>query len=124
MKIKTINERELDKILADIKKTNSTSADNISMNTLVKLKLSCTPLLTHMINRTIETGIFPEVLKISKIVPIKKNNKDNHDPANFCPVNLLSPLSKVIEKTWSIQIERHLRESKSIDANMQGSIKK
>ena len=38
-------------------------------------------------------------------------------------MNLISPLSKIIEKVWSKQILEHLKVNKLIDNNHQGSLK-
>ena len=45
------------------------------------------------------------------------------EPSSYRPVNILSPLSKIIEKSWIDQINYHLKENKIIDQNIQGSVK-
>lgn len=49
-----------------------------------------------MINFSFETGIFPDQLKIAKVIPVhKKNSKCNVD--NYRPISLTSVLSKIYE---------------------------
>ena len=53
--------------------------------------------LTHIINLSIEQGIFPSKLKIAKIRPIyKAGNK--HFYSNYRPISLLTTISKIFEK--------------------------
>ena len=50
-----------------------------------------------LINKSFETGIFPDLLKLAKIVPIYKA-KDNKVLTNYRPISLLQILSKIFEK--------------------------
>ena len=51
-----------------------------------------------MINQIIETGIFLEILQYSRIIPIKKSAElEDSLPESYRPINLLSPLSKLME---------------------------
>ena len=67
------------------------------MKMIDNLKEALFPLILKLINNVIKSGIFPSCLKIAKIIPIKKNT-DILNPKIFRPVNLLCPLSKLIEK--------------------------
>ena len=56
-----------------------------------------TPSITHIVNKSIEQGQFPNDLKIARVIPLyKKGSKQ--DPRNYRPVSILSSLSKIIEK--------------------------
>ena len=92
LKISKINNNDLDKIFKRVNKSRSTSFDNISMITLMKLRKSLQKLILHLVNQVIQTKIFPQCLKMSKIIPIKKNSLEDIDHKNFRPINLLSPL--------------------------------
>ena len=120
---KKITMNQLKKKVAKMKKSNTISHDRISMNTLNKLKISIFPLLLNLINSINRTNIFPECLKISRIFPILKSKSESPlDCSNYRPVNLLSPISKIIEKFWSNDIINHLKINKLIDANHQGGL--
>ena len=53
--------------------------------------------LTHVINRSFETGIVPKDMKIAKVIPIYKSS-DKTLLKNYRPISLLPAFSKVIEK--------------------------
>ena len=53
--------------------------------------------LCHIINLSFSSGIFPEILKISKVVPIHKGGS-TQEVNNFRPISLLSIFDKIIEK--------------------------
>ena len=52
--------------------------------------------LTKIINQMLDTGIFPEQLKISKVFPLYKTN-DKMSQTNYRPLALLPSISKIIE---------------------------
>jgi hypothetical protein len=53
--------------------------------------------LANIYNASLESGIFPDQLKIAKVVPLyKKGNK--RDIQNYKPTALLSVFSKLLEK--------------------------
>ena len=64
------------------------------------IKIAAQPLsipLTYIYNKSIETGIVPDILKVSQISPVYKGG-DATDPSNYRPIATLSPFSKVLER--------------------------
>ena len=62
--------------------------------------------LTLIINQSLITGIFPDQLKIAKVVPLYK--KDNHcTMGNYRPVSLLTSISKIFEKVAHKQLSKY-----------------
>ena len=61
-------------------------------------------ILSWLINSTFETGIFPEALKIVKVIPIYKNKGSNLETNNYRPISLLSNVDKIFEKL----VHKHL----------------
>jgi hypothetical protein len=60
--------------------------------------------LSDLINSCMEQGVFPEVLKISKVIPIHKGGSVS-DPGNYRPIALQSLFSKVFEKVIKVRIQ-------------------
>ena len=56
-----------------------------------------TSTIATLVNKSFEQGIFPEHLKIAKVVPIHKEGC-RMDVANYRPISLLSSFSKIYEK--------------------------
>ena len=53
--------------------------------------------LAHIINMSFSTGIYPDLLKIVKVIPIHKGGS-TQDVNNFRPISLLSIFDKIVEK--------------------------
>ena len=53
--------------------------------------------MTHLINKSIHQGIFPDDLKIAKVFPVYKSG-DKSNISNYRPISVLSFFSKVFEK--------------------------
>ena len=53
--------------------------------------------LTHIINLSLMTGVFPEQLKIAKVIPVYKAS-DTNILNNYRPISLLPAFSKLLEK--------------------------
>ena len=60
--------------------------------------------LTEIINLSFSTGIYPNNLKIAKIIPVFKNKGSNLQCNNYRPISLLSNINKIFEKLMYIYI--------------------
>ena len=58
---------------------------------------------SYIYNQSIVQGIVPNVLKVSRVTPIFKSG-DATDPANYRPIAVLSPFSKILEKIVNDQL--------------------
>ena len=54
--------------------------------------------LKEIINLSFATGIYPDPLKIAKVIPIFKNKGDELQVSNYRPISLLSNVNKIFEK--------------------------
>ncbi len=57
----------------------------------------CYP-LKEIINMSFATGVYPDKLKIAKVIPIYKNKGDQLLVSNYRPISLLSNINKIFEK--------------------------
>ena len=68
-----------------------------------------------MINKVLNNGIFPEKLKIAKVVPIFKK-VDCALTNNYRPISLLPVISKVIEKIIYTQLSLYFESTRFSDS--------
>ena len=80
---------------------------------LVVLK-NCEPELSHilakLLNKCLKEYCFPDCWKVSSVVPVLKNIGEKSTARNYCPVSLLSIVSKVFEKLVNNRIVDHLEK--------------
>ena len=123
LKIKEINMYNLRHTLDNIKSTGSSGFDTISTRTIKNLRKSLEPLLLNLVNTTITSKKYPEILKLSKAVPILKQGKPYMDPLSYRAVNLLPTLSKIIDRVVSQQTTEFLLLNNIIPIQHHGGVK-
>ena len=65
---------------------------------IVKLSASIiTEPLSVMVNKAFSLEIFPDGVKIAKVVPIYKSG-DKQNPSNYRPISLLTCFTKIFDK--------------------------
>ena len=99
--------------IKDLSAKTSFGFDNLSTNLLKKISLSISSILSTTINQSLSTGIFPEKLKIAKVLPLFKKGKDNIFD-NYRPISLLPAISKVFEKIVFKQLYDYFLNKKLI----------
>lgn len=79
--------------------------------------------LLSIINKSMESGVFPEVWKESLVIPIEKirNTKKCEE---FRPINMIAIEAKILEKVVHIQLEKHMEEHNLISKYQSGFRKK
>ena len=100
-----VNEDVVLKLLNSLNSTKSAGYDNIPAS-LVKTVAEELPLPTmNIVNQTIrDSGAkFPHGMKLSEIAPIFKTS-EVLDRDNYCPINILPCLSKIVEKIFYEQL--------------------
>ena len=101
-----ISAEDILKIIKSLKSKSSKSHDNMSSILLKQIKNHIAEPLTIIINKTIDSGIFPDKLKIARVLPIYK--KDNNSLLeNYRPISILPAISKIFEKVILIQINQY-----------------
>ena len=94
-------------ILACLDTSKAPGLDGISANFLKDgAKVLALPLY-NLVNLSIKQSLFPDQYNIAKLKPLFKKGSKN-DPKNYKPISLLSAVSKIIEKTFHIQLQEYL----------------
>ena len=100
LKIPLATEDQIYDIINSLDTKKATGIDNIPAKVI---KLSAKEIkspLTKIINMSIEKCIFPDLMKLGKVIPIYKNSKKGNrlDKQYYRPVSILPVLSKIFEK--------------------------
>ena len=67
-------------------------------------------LLSQLFSKCLKDSCFPDCWKVSSVVPVFKNAWERSAAKNYCPVSLLSVVSKVFEKLVNNRIVNHLEK--------------
>ena len=105
-------QEELMKVAKNLKTKSSQGFDNLSTFIIQKTLKEVAAPLTHIFNQSFLMGVFPDQMKIAKIVPVfKAGNKKILN--NYRPISILPAFSKILEKLVSIRLI-HFLESQNI----------
>ena len=92
-----VSENEITEVIQSLK-NSSAGHDSILASIAKPLIQYYVKPLTHLINSSFENGLFPDELKIGKVIPIFKTG-DKKDTLNYRPITILTFFSKIFEKT-------------------------
>ena len=59
-------------------------------------------------NKSIKEGIFPDALKVSKILPLLHKSDSVFDVSNYRPIPLLPIISKIFEKLIFVRLNEFI----------------
>ena len=93
--------------------------DNISNQLLKHIKHEISDPISRIINQSFLTGVFPNKLKIARVIPVHKKNDDQLFE-NYRPISILPSISKIFEKIMHGQIYDHFTENDFLYANQYG----
>ena len=114
-----ISTTDVEKIVQNLASKNSSGHDGISARFPKRILETITLPLTHIINQSLCTGIFPDRLKIAKVVPLFKKG-DQHILDNYRPISLLPVVSKVFEKVVFNQLYQYVTNNNLIFTSQYG----
>uniref|UniRef100_A0A3B3IP09 Reverse transcriptase domain-containing protein n=1 Tax=Oryzias latipes TaxID=8090 RepID=A0A3B3IP09_ORYLA len=119
MYLSDVTENDILTTVYKLKNKTSKDSDGIDMK-LIKMTIDCVVKpLHHIFNLSLKLGIFPEKMKIAKVIPFFKNG-DRHTFNNYRPVSLLSQFSKVLEKLFVNKLDSFIEKNKLLSENQFG----
>ena len=110
------NTSEIFEICKSLKNSKAEGHDGISNIFIKFFSPILSEVLASLINRSMMSGVFPDIFKIAKVCPIHKSGS-KQNPGNYRPISVLPSLSKVIEKTLHKRLVNFLENSKQLCAN-------
>ena len=97
-------------------KNKSTRDTKISALKIANTSYSFTSTLAIVINKSFREGVFPEQMKLAKVIPVHKGGTKT-DTGNYRPISLLlivlDTLSKIYEKLMHSRILNFLEQNES-----------
>ena len=84
-------------------KNSSPGWDNFQSNVIKDTSDLLLLPLTHLLNLSITQGVFPDELKLAKVIPIFKSG-DSAQIGNYRPVSVLPVFSKVLERVMYVRL--------------------
>jgi Reverse transcriptase (RNA-dependent DNA polymerase) len=119
LKLEPVTETQVVQIIKDLKSKNSVSWDGISTKVLKQISPYIVKPFACLINQSFVEGKFPNNVKLSLLIAsFKKDEREN--PANYRPIAMTSPISKVLEKAFLAQLETHLEKNKILSERQHG----
>ena len=116
---RNIEETDIMQIIDNLPNKTSRGYDDLSNQLIKRIKTSLTKPLSIIINHILNSGIFPEKLKIAKVIPIYKKD-DNKLFNNYRPISLLPVISKIVEKCMYKQLYHYFQQNNMFSANQYG----
>ena len=113
------NTEEIAKIVSNLPNKFSSGQDNISNVLLKDIIDHIAPALTEVFNKSLMTGEFPTVMKLSEVIPLYKC-KEHFLETNYRPISLLTTMSKVLEKIVYQRVYNFLQDTHQIYDNQFG----
>jgi hypothetical protein len=114
-----VTENEIHDLINSLELGKSSGFDGISAKVVKATKLVITPILVHLFNLSFSSGIFPQILKRTVVIPIFKKGCLN-DPNNYRPIALLSIFSKLLEKAMKNRLMRFFEKNSLFNDNQYG----
>ena len=105
-----IDEGRLWKTLHSLRTKTSSGYDGIYVKLLKYLFPALSKPLCLIINQSLLTGIYPDKLKIAKVIPLFKKD-DTLLMDNYRPISLLPSISKLFEKVVSNQVSEYFKKN-------------
>ena len=105
-----VTSEEIDLIISNLKESSS-GWDELSAQVIKSTRLFLIDPLVFICNLSLTTGVFPDQLKIAKVIPLYKND----DPkifSNYRPVSVLPVISKILERLMYNILIKYLNDNK------------
>ena len=110
IKFAPVTESEICKLVNKMPAKTSTGYDNINNWLLKKIVSVIKKPLCVIFNKSLRQGIYPNLMKIAKVIPLFKSG-DRKIPDNYRPISLLPVISKVLEKIVYVRMLRHMDDN-------------
>ena len=98
------------KVIVNLDLSSTSGPDCIPMGILKNSELELFYILAELFSKCLKESCFPDCWKVSLVVPVFQNVGEWSIAKNYCPVSLLSVVSRVFEKLVNNRIVDHLEK--------------
>ena len=120
--VRNITQVEVLKLIDTISMYKSSGMDNVNSRVLKDFLQLGSREVTHLYNRILDTGVFPDKWKVATITPIPKVPNAT-SPTDLRPISLLPIPGKLLEKFITVKIQSYL-EDKNFFVGAQNGFRK
>lgn len=110
---------EVIRIIKDLKPQKTPGHDEIRSDTIRLISEQIADPLVFLINKAIDTGVFPDILKKTVIVPVYKGDS-RLDVVNYRPISLITNFAKILEKILKTRILSFLEKNNILSHRQYG----
>ena len=104
-----ISPTEIQSTIDKLKDSLSSGPDELHSKFILISSSILVPALEIIFNMSLQSGIYPNKLKIAKVMPIFKKG-DSTQPCNYRPISILNTLNKIFEKILHARITKYIND--------------
>jgi len=119
MIVNSTDATEIINITMQLKNSDSKGHDGISSKLTKAIIPEIANILAIIFDKSLQDGIFPDNLKIAKVVPIHKS-EDKNIVSNYRPISVLPVFSKILEKLMYNRLLKYLNSKNILNKNQYG----
>ena len=114
-----VTENEVSIAIENLKPNSAPGIDAIPPKFVKMAKMLLTPLLTILYNKCLIQEFFPDVFKVSQVIPISKTAAPK-ELGDFRPISLLNIFAKTFEKISKDKIMEFIDNNNILSSNQYG----
>ena len=107
MFLNPVDDQEIIRTVQSCKNKMSTDYNDINMLMVKQIITQIVRPFVHICNVYFQTGVFPDKMKIAKIVPLFKSGEKNVF-TNYRPISLLPQFSNILDKLYNERMDTFL----------------
>lgn len=114
-----LTEEEFEKALSATKFDKSPGHDNLNGKIIKSVIDALKPQLFHIFQCSLDSGVFPDSMKLAKVIPLhKKGNRAEF--SNYRPISILPLFSKILERIVHNRIMNYLSKENLLFGSQYG----
>ena len=119
MFLQPVTEEDILQLVVNAKSKKSKDHDQFDMCLVKKIIPHIVKPLAHICNTSLMNGIFPDRMKIARVIPLFKNG-DVKEFSNYRPVSILSQFSKILEKVFHNRLMSFINDKQILNDSQFG----